>query len=295
MKVIIIGSVQFTLEMLKEMLSQNVELVGVITNEDKGINSDYVDLLPLCEQYGILCLKTNDINSSKTIEWIKSRSADLIFCLGWSRMIRREVLQTTPLGVIGYHPTALPKNRGRHPLIWALVLGLKETGSSFFFMDEGVDSGDILSQEMITISEEDNAKTLYNKMVQIAKKQMQSIVTILTKGGCKGVPQNHDLANVWRKRCIKDGEIDWRMSAYSIHNLIRGLTHPYVGAHFIYNEIEHKVWKSEFVEQNEINNIEPGQVLNIGDNMMIIKCGVKCIKLLEVEPPLPHLVVGEYL
>ena len=69
------------------------------------------------------------------------------------------------MGVIGYHPAALPKNRGRHPLIWALVLGLKKTASSFFIMDERADSGDVISQEEIIINDDDDASSLYAKMI----------------------------------------------------------------------------------------------------------------------------------
>jgi len=294
MKVIIIGNVLFTLEMLNEIFRQDVEIVGVITKDDDGINSDYVNLVPWCQQHRISYFKTEDINSSETIEWIKSKSADVIFCLGWSKIIKQQVLKVTPLGVIGYHPAALPQNRGRHPLIWAIVLGLHETASTFFFMDEGVDSGDILSQEIIKISIEDDAKTLYEKMVQTAKVQVKSMMISFEKNNFLRIPQNHSVANVWRKRSAKDGEIDWRMSASSIHNLIRGLTHPYVGAHFICKEAEYKVWKSEVVEYSEVGNIEPGKVINIGGNTMIVKCNEKCIKLLEIKP-MPKLLVGEYL
>ena len=293
-KVIIIGNIQLTLELLKEMLTQNVELVGVISGQDNKINSDYADLLPFCELNRISSYQTDEINSSDTIDWIKSKSADVIFCLGWSRIIKRQVLQATPLGVIGYHPTALPKNRGRHPIIWSLVLGLNETASTFFLMDEGVDSGDILSQKVISISLEDDAQSLHKKIIQTAKKQLTSIISCLENGKFNRILQDQSLVNIWRKRSIKDGEIDWRMSASSIYNLIRGLTHPYVGAHFLRNEIKYKVWKSELVVQNEVNNIEPGMVLNIRDKTLIIKCGKNCIKLLEVEP-MPKLVIGEYL
>ena len=90
-----------------------------------------------------------------------SLAPDVIFCFGWSRLIKKTLLNIAPLGVIGFHPALLPANRGRHPLIWSLILGLKESGSTFFFMDEGADSGDILSQLNVSISEMDDAGTLY--------------------------------------------------------------------------------------------------------------------------------------
>ena len=94
---------------------------------------------------------TPNINSEEVIGWISNLAPDVIFCFGWSGLLKKELLQIPPMGVIGYHPTALPKNRGRHPITWALNLGLKETASTFFFMDDGIDSGDILSQKKVLI------------------------------------------------------------------------------------------------------------------------------------------------
>ena len=129
-----------------------------------------------------------------------------------------------PLGVVGYHPAALPANRGRHPLIWALVLGLEKTASTFFFMDEGVDSGDILSQRSITITWDDDARTLYCRVTATALDQIGEFVSALISGNYLRTSQDKSKVSYWRKRESNDGKIDWRMSAKSIHNLVCGLT-----------------------------------------------------------------------
>jgi methionyl-tRNA formyltransferase len=294
MKVVVIGAVRFTLEMLKVMHTKGVDIYGVVTVSNNSINSDYIDLAPFCDENKIQYYKTDDINSYQAIAWIRSLEVDVIFCLGWSRLIKREVLELTPTGVIGYHPAALPKNRGRHPLIWALVLGLDETASTFFFMDEGADTGDILSQEKISITSEDDAGTLYRKMIQTAKAQLLSIIPAFMNGTYKRLPQDHSKANIWRKRRVEDGEIDWRMSACSIHNLVRGLTHPYIGAHFFSGYKEFKVWKSRVSSFEGFENIEPGKVIKINSSILTVRCGFKCIDLLEVEPEI-FFRTGEYL
>ena len=99
-------------------------------------------------------------------------------------------------------------------------------------MDEGADSGDIPSQQNVTIDEIDDAGTLYDQISRIALKQLQQIVQTLANKTFKRHPQDHLKASYWRKRCRLDGQVDWRMSAETIHNLILGLTKPYVGAHF---------------------------------------------------------------
>jgi methionyl-tRNA formyltransferase len=213
--------------------------------------------------------------------------------MGWSEIIKDELLGIPPLGVIGFHPTALPKNRGRHPLIWSLVLGLNETASTFFFMDSGADSGDIISQVEIQIEHEDNANDLYRKVTEVAKKQILEIVPKLALGTIERRSQDNALANVWRKRGITDGLIDWRMSAESIYNLVRGLSKPYVGAHLIFKGIEIKVWGATILTDAP-DNIEPGKVLFITEAGPVVKCGSGALCLTQTEPGFKP-TEGDYL
>ena len=130
-----------------------------------------------------------------SFNWIKSLNADIIFCFGWSNLLKKNILNLTPMGVLGFHPTKLPQNRGRHPLIWALALGLKKSASTFFFMDEGADSGDILSQKDFDISHNDDAKTLYDKVVEIALEQIAQFFPSLKKNNYKTIVQNNENNN----------------------------------------------------------------------------------------------------
>ena len=217
----------------------------------------------------------------------------MIFCLGWSRILHPTLLNLPPLGVIGYHPTSLPANRGRHPLIWALILGLKETSSSFFFMDKGADTGDLLSQVSVTIYPNDDAGSLYKRITDTALKQLHYFLPKLARGEFERIPQDHQIANTWRKRSVKDGCIDWRMAAESIHNLVRGLARPYSGAHFNYSDQEIKVWKTE-VEPSAPLNLEPGKVLEICESSLLIKTGIGAIRLLDYYPKI-EFKLGEYI
>jgi len=171
-------------------------------------NADYSDLTNVCKKKNIPYKYVDDINSKDNIEWIKKLNPDIIFCFGWSYLIKKELLKLPKMGIVGYHPANLPKNRGRHPLIWALALGLKKSASTFFFMKEGVDDGDILSQEEFEILYEDDAKTLYEKVTNLALKQIEEFLPKLENKTYKTKKQNEALANVWRKRDKKDGEID---------------------------------------------------------------------------------------
>ena len=285
MKILFIGTVELSLHILVTMIDEEADIVGVVTSGDTKLNSDYANLKPISSQNKIPVLLTNQINSDESVSWVKDRAPDIIFCIGWSRLLSSKILQIPTLGVIGYHPSALPNNRGRHPLIWALVLGLELTASTFFFMDEGADTGDIIDQREIEITKFDDASSLYAKMMKISKEQIKIILISLMNGNYRRISQIGLESNIWRKRNSKDGQIDWRMSASSIHNLIRGLTRPYIGAHFVNDGKKYKIWKSRIISIENSKNIEPGKVIDINsNNSPCIMCGENCIELLEVTP-----------
>lgn len=293
MRVLFVGCVLLSREILEELLVSDAEIVGVCTRRSSPFNSDHADLGEICSENSIQCRYVDDINDPAIVDWIRKTSPDVIFCFGWSSLLKSEVLAIPPLGVIGFHPADLPANRGRHPIIWSLVLGLKTTAATFFFMDEGADSGDILSKVLIPIRDEDDASTLYKQIVRCARDQVREFVPRLASGDYSRSPQDHTMANYWRKRNARDGVIDWRMSAASIHNLVRGLTRPYVGAHFVHEGDEIKVWKSR-VDGDAPPNMEPGRILTVEEKGIIVKCGEQAIRLLEIEPHV-QLVQGAYL
>lgn len=293
MRIVFIGAIQFSAKLLAALIRIGANVVGVCTLEEAPFNADHMDLTGIANAAGIAVRYTSDINTEESIEWIKMLAPDVVFCFGWSRMIKQPLLSLAPLGVVGYHPAALPANRGRHPLIWALALGLEYTGSTFFFMNEGVDSGDILSQRMLIIDAADDAGSLYGRICAVAVEQLREFVPALESGQYARVPQVEAEANYWRKRGRPDGQIDWRMSARSIHNLVRALSHPYPGAHFMLNGQEIKVWCAE-VTAEPCNNIEPGKVLAVDAASVTVKAGIDAVRLLATDPAIT-LRSGNYL
>lgn len=293
MRILFIGTVEFSYKALKKLISLNANIVGVCTKKKSNFNSDFRDLTPLCEKSNISYKYIDDINSQESINWIKSLKPDIIFCFGWSNLIKKELLDLPKMGVIGYHPTKLPQNRGRHPLIWAMVLGLKKSASTFFFMQEGADDGDILSQKEFDILYEDNAQSLYNKVSNIALEQIEEFLPQLQNGSFKKIAQNHNLANTWRKRSKIDGIIDFKMTSNAIYNLVRALSKPYGGAILKYKDEEVTIWKVKELEC-DLQNIEYGKVLENDGKTITIKTYDKAIKIIEHEfKELPK--VGEYL
>jgi methionyl-tRNA formyltransferase len=294
MRIIYIGCVEFSLHCLRVIIQNQGEIVGIVTMRNAEENSDYCDLTPIAFENHIPIHYCDNVNDPYTVEWIKNKRPDIIFCWGLSQLIKPELLSIAPQGVIGVHPALLPKNRGRHPLIWALALGLKESGLTFFRMDEGADSGPILSQQRFVIDENDDAGTLYTKIKDLAAKQITNFLPELTSGVAKFIQQDPREANYWRKRSRKDGVVDWRMSTAAILNLVRALSRPYPGSEISYSNQKIIIWKVQKYRDFVADNIEPGRVIAKAANGPVIRCYDGAIILTECEPPV-RFVVGDYL
>lgn len=292
--IIYIGCVESSYVILDCMLKNNYKVSGIVTMHSSVINSDFHSLESLADKYEIDCYCTKNVNDIETFDFVKSKNPDIIYCFGWSRLIGQELLSLPKDGIIGFHPAALPANRGRHPLIWTLALGLKKTASTFFIMNDEADTGDIISQKEILVDYNDDAQSLYDKVLQAAKVQVLEFTEQFNCNAVKRIPQKSGSGNVWRKRGYLDGQIDWRMSCDGIYNLVRALTHPYVGAHFMYNDKEIKVWKCEAIHSKEHQNIEPGKILKVNSkNDFTVKVydGVIHVTVCDAV----KLVEGEYI
>lgn len=285
MRILFIGTVLFSKNIFDEIRKSKNTLVGVIGKRSNKFNSDYFDLIRYAKKLNINGVYTNNINSKKTVSWIRKKKPDLIFCIGWNDLIKKEILKIPANGIIGYHPSDLPKNRGRHPIIWSLVLGLNSIGSSFYFMDEKADNGRVILKRMLKLKKNSNAYTVYKQLIKTGTKQVRKILKDLKKNKIKSYKQKKLGQNFWRKRNFDDGCIDWRMDAKKIKNLVNALYKPYPGANFIVNGKKIILWKCKIID-NRIKNIEPGKILNFRKNKPIVKCGSNSLMLEKFEPKL---------
>ena len=293
MRILYIGSVIFSLKILEKLFSINANIVGVITKNKSNFNSDFCDLSEISKSKDLPVHISNNINSDETLDWIRTINPEIIFCFGWSNLLKKSILKISNNGVLGYHPSSLPFNKGRHPLIWAKILGLKKTGSTFFFMDEGADSGDIVSQKEIVIDFEDDANTLYNKIIEASKIQIEYICKLLDNNSLKRYPQKKT-GNHWRKRSAQDGLIDFRLDSESICNLVRGLTKPYVGAQVKLKDELIRIWSVNISNEIILFDYEPGKILEIIDKKIRVKTNNGSVWLIDHEfKEMPQ--VGSYL
>lgn len=284
MRIVYMGCLTFSLKLFQVVQSKFPGYcVGIVTKKRSPFNADFCSLERQARVARIPYFLKDGRSDPELAFWIKERTPDIIYCFGWSHLLSKQILELPPRGVIGYHPTPLPLYRGRHPIIWSLVLGLSKTASTFFFMDEGVDSGDILSQKEVVIAPSDDAGTLYRRLIETAEGQVEEFTQKLKLGTHPRVPQNHTMASYWRKRSERDGEIDWRMSAIQIHNLVRALTPPYGGAYCVFQGQKIKVWKTCVIHESA--HAAPGSILRHTSLGFVIQAGKECIEFLEHEFP----------
>ena len=226
--------VQLGLSCIEASLLEGFKFDLFITLHDHKSKSKsgriYLD--QIAQKNDIELLKINHINDAEVIEKIREKEIDWLFIIGWSQIANLEVINAPKFGVIGAHPTLLPEGRGRAAIPWAIIKGLKQTGVTFFKMDLGVDTGDILAQQIIPIEDRETATTLYKKVDKAHVSLFLDTLPKLISGNYALKKQDESKATYWEGRTPEDGEITQEMSVEEVDRLVRATTHPYPGAFF---------------------------------------------------------------
>ncbi len=270
MKIAFIGGVIFSHEILSHILNNGWD-ISVIFSYDESKNFFYSDMKSfndISKKYGIPNIKVMNINDPENITILQKYNPDLILVMGWSQLLKNDILKIPKLGVIGSHPTELPKYPGRAPISWSILKGLKESALTFFYIEKGIDNGDILDQRKFKITDEDNATTIYKKIISLGKIMLLENLLLLKNGQAKRTKQDEKkfLEN-WPKRTVDDGKVNWFDTALEIHTLVRATTHPYPGAFTTYNDTKLIIWESDYIP-NEKH--VPGKILKINFNNIYV-------------------------
>jgi len=273
MRAVLIGAVESTKVTLEVMIEFGVKpLVVTLPLAYSYRHSDFVDLREICKKNNLEILETININSKDTVKYIRNYDPEYIFVIGWSQIIKKELLEIPERGAIGYHPAPLPKNRGRGVIPWTILQEAKETGATLFWLDEGVDSGDILLQEIFLLEPDETATSLYKKHMNVLRNLMKKALSLLREGNPPRIPQDYTKATYCAKRVPEDGLIDWNLSAKKIWTLIRAVTDPYPGAFTFYRNKKLIVWGADYIENAPFYGL-PGQIQNISKEGALVSCG----------------------
>ena len=272
MKIIFISGVKFGYDVLESILENNwkIDTSFSYLPEKKKFYSDYADFENLTKKYDVIHKQINNINDQENIDLIKKINPDLILVIGWSQLLKKEIIEIPRLGVIGSHPTELPKYRGRAPIPWSILKGLKKSALTFFYIQDGIDDGDIVTQKQFEITDVDDATSVYEKITVLGKKMLSEILPLLESNKITSKKQNSELfIENWPKRTPLDGKINWLKSAKEIHNLIRATTFPYPGAYTFFKNKKLIIWKSTL----DVSLIqEPGKIIIEKNQVKIGTC-----------------------
>lgn len=237
MKTILIGAVTTTRRVLEAMVEVNFPISYVFSLDDAVSEnvSDYDPVFKTAEKFNVPYKKFKKINDEENVKIIKEIEPDYIFVIGLSQLVKDEIINAAKKGVVGFHPAPLPKYRGRATNVWQQLLGVKESAVSVFFIDDGIDSGDILAQEPYYIEDDDYAQDVLDKGDEAAIVAMKRVLQQMMDGTLNPVKQNDEEASYTLKRSPEDGLIDWNQSIKDIHLFIRAISKPYPGAFSMYD------------------------------------------------------------
>ncbi|MBR5542572.1 MAG: methionyl-tRNA formyltransferase [Oscillospiraceae bacterium] len=274
MRVVLVGSVASSERLLKVMIEKNIEIAMVFSLDEQYSEnvSGYRPIHNLAQENNIPYTKFKKINDAENVEIIKNIKPDYIFIVGLSQLVKKEIISCAKKGVVGYHPTPLPKFRGRAATVWQILLGVKKSAVSMFFIDEGIDSGDIICQEEYEIAENDYPTDVGKKTERASLKLFAKALDLLQDPDFKPTPQNEEEATYLLKRTPEDGKINWNEPGEDIARLIRATSRPYPGAFASYEGKSDVIfWRSDFIPENKYIGFF-GQIISVDDEKIDILC-----------------------
>ncbi len=251
MKIAFTTCVQLGRSCIEKILDMGGTLDLLITLKDERARNKsgrvYID--DIAKEHNIPLLKIDNINDPEAVETVREMGIDWLFVIGWSQIVKKELLETPKKGCIGMHPTLLPMGRGRASVPWAILKGLDKTGVSMFKLDEGVDTGELLGQVVIPLRPDIDATELYDKVnrahIELIEKYWGDIVA----DRIHPVKQDDAKATIWEGRKPEDGELFHTMTMLEADRMVRAVTHPYPGAFYVENGKKVTVWSAEVSAQ----------------------------------------------
>lgn len=274
MRTVLLGAVESTLVTLKAMVDVGHPPVAVMTlpPDLRHRHSDYEDLRPLAAIFDIPVIEIRNCNDAPALAAIRSLLPDIVWVVGWSQLCGPGFLSIPKHGTIGYHPARLPENRGRAVIPWTILQGSSVTGSTLFWIGEGMDDGDIVVQENFDVAHDETAASLIQKHMTALDGMVRTIAPIEDASSIPALRQDHTRASYCARRTKEDGLIDWHWPANEVWRFIRAVGRPYPGAFTYFAGLPLTIWSAEYVGKRPIWAL-PGQIVESGPEGHVIQCG----------------------
>lgn len=221
----------------------------------------------------------DDINAPEFVASCRARRARLAVVAGFSTIFKAPLLATPELGAINCHAGRLPQYRGGSPLNWQIINGEAEAGISVIRLDGGIDSGDVLAEESIPITDDDDIATMHDKANARFPELVVDVVRRFDRGDMSGRVQDAAKAVYWHQRNDGDGQIDWRLSARRVHDQVRALTTPYSGAFAFLGDRRVRILKTA-LGTPQVRGV-PGRIVHVQGQGPLVVCGDRALRIVS--------------
>ena len=285
MKTIFMGTPEFAIPSLK-VVAKNTDLRAIFTKEDKvNARGNKIIFSPV-KQFGIdneiEVIQPKKVKDEKIIKKIKEINPDLIVVVAYGKILPKEIIDIPKYGIINVHSSLLPKYRGASPIHSAILNGDMESGVSIMYIEEGLDSGDVILQESCDILENDTLGTLHDKLKDLGAIGLEKALKLIEDGKVEATKQDESLATFVKPITKEQTKIDWNNTKEVIFNQIRGLN-PFPAAHTFNEKNENiKIYKTEKLDREyEGKNGQIVDIINKKGPVVKVKNGA--LVLLEVK------------
>ncbi len=250
MKILFMGTPDFAVPALRELIKKH-EIVCVVTKEDKergrGRKVQFSEVKEVALEHNLPIFQPKRIKSKDSIEFLKSFEADVFVVIAYGQILSKEILDMPKLACVNIHGSILPAYRGPAPIHWSIINGDKKTGATIMYMNEGMDTGDIIKVADFDISDNDTLGVVYEKMSNLGAKALLEVLDDFEKGIFNRVKQDDSLATYAPMIEREVGKIDFSKSAFEVRNLVRGLN-PSPCAYFAHNDLTFKILEADVVD-----------------------------------------------
>ena len=284
MQTIFMGTPEFAIPSLK-VVSQNTDLKLIFTKEDKRNARGNKIIYSPVKQFGldndIEVIQPKRMKDEEVIAKIKEINPDLIVVVAYGKILPKEIIDIPKYGIINVHSSLLPKYRGASPIHSAILNGDKESGVSIMYIEEGLDSGDVILKETCEITEDDTLGTLHDRLKELGAIGLEKALKLIEAEEVKAEKQDDSKATFVKPITKEQAKIDWNNTKEVIFNQIRGLN-PFPGA-YTHNEKNEniKIYKSEKLEKEYVG--ENGTVVEMTKKGPVVKVANGALRLLEIK------------
>ena len=282
---------------MQKLIDEKYDIIGVVTQPDKPQNRGKKLGMPpvkeLALKYDIPVYQPIKARDEEFVATLKELNPDIIVVVAFGQILPKSILDIPKFGCINVHVSLLPKYRGAAPINWVIINGEEKTGVTTMYMDEGLDTGDMILTEEFDLDDEITAGELHDKMKDRGADVLIETLKQIEKGTAHRIPQNHEEFTYAPMMNKALGEINWSKSAREIHNLVRGVN-PWPSAYTTYEGSTMKVWKTEVL--NETSDKEPGTILKVDKDGIRISTKDNVVLVKEIQMPgKKRVLVSEYI